>query len=400
VKPLNPTVVAIPPSGIRKFFDLAAQMPDVISLGVGEPDFVTPWRIREAAIYALERGYTTYTANAGIPELRQLIAQEMVMRYDASYDPDNEIIVTAGVSEGLDLALRTILEAGDEVILFDPCYVSYAPCVSMAGGVPVLVATTGDNGFRIDPEDVERAITNRTKAVLICSPNNPTGAVQPPAVTRELVRIAQQHDLYIIADEIYSRLVYGVQHISVASLPGARERTVLLNGLSKSHAMTGWRIGFVCAPELLASAMLKIHQYTALCAPHVSQMAAVEALAGPDGDQERMVSEYDRRRLYFVRELNAMGFACALPEGAFYVFPDIRSTGLSSQAFAERLLTEAQVAVVPGDVFGPSGEGYVRCSIAASFDLLEEAVGRMRSFAESVMGGAAVTEAVSLKRPV
>jgi len=400
VKPLNPTVVAIPPSGIRKFFDLAAQMPDVISLGVGEPDFVTPWRIREAAIYALERGYTTYTANAGIPELRQLIAQEMGTRYDASYNPDNEIIVTAGVSEGLDLALRTILEAGDEVILFDPCYVSYAPCVSMAGGVPVPIATTGDSGFRIDPEEVERAITNRTKAVLICSPNNPTGAVQPPVVTRELVRIAQQHDLYIIADEIYSRLVYGTEHVSVASLPGARERTVLLNGLSKSHAMTGWRIGFVCAPEPLASAMLKIHQYTALCAPHVSQMAAIEALSGPDGDQERMVSEYDRRRLYFVRELNAMGLTCALPEGAFYVFPSIRATGLSSQDFAERLLIDARVAVVPGDVFGPGGEGYVRCSIAASFELLEQAVERMRSFAEGASGTAGVSETASLRRTV
>lgn len=391
MKSLNRAVAAIPPSGIRRFFDLAAAMPDAISLGVGEPDFVTPWSVREAAIYAMERGHTTYTANAGILELRRMIAAMVQRRDGVGYDPATEVLVTVGVSEALDLALRTILEPGDEVILFEPCYVSYGPCVSICGGEPVAVPTSASTGFVIDPEAVEARVTARTKAILVCSPNNPTGAVQPAPVLEALVALACRHDLYLLSDEIYSRLVYSsagsltddpVRHCCVAGLPGARERTVLLNGLSKSHAMTGWRIGYVCAPEPLCSAMLKIHQYTTLCAPHVSQMAAMEAIAAGDRDSDRMVREYDRRRAFLVRELNAMGLNCPSPQGAFYAFPSVASTGLTSEPFAEALLREEKVAVVPGKVFGPSGEGHVRCSFAASYEMLEQAVDRMRQFAE------------------
>ncbi len=385
MKPLNRTVSAIPPSGIRRFFDLASSMPDVISLGVGEPDFVTPWSVRETAIYAIERGYTTYTSNAGLSELRQLIAEDVLRVDGVSYDPETEILVTVGVSEGLDLALRALLETGDEVILFDPCYVSYAPCIRIAGGEPVFVRTSAADGFRIDPGEVARCVTSRTKAMLICSPGNPTGALQPPDVLRELARIAVEHDLYVIADEIYSRLVYEAPRQCIASMDGARDRTVLLNGLSKSHAMTGWRIGYMCAPEPISGTMLKIHQYTTLCAPHISQMAAIEALRNGYAESAAMVEEYDRRRRYLVRELNGMGLPCLLPDGAFYAFPSVEPTGLSSETFATRLLQEAGVAVVPGDVFGPAGEGHVRCSFAASFDLLEQAVARMRQFAADVL---------------
>lgn len=385
MKPLNRTVSAIPPSGIRRFFDLASSMPDVISLGVGEPDFVTPWSVREAAIYAVERGYTTYTSNAGLSELRQLIAEDVLRVDGVSYDPETEILVTVGVSEGLDLALRALLETGDEVILFDPCYVSYAPCIRIAGGEPVFVRTSAADGFRIDPGEVARCVTSRTKAMLICSPGNPTGALQPPDVLRELARIAVEHDLYVIADEIYSRLVYEAPRQCIASMDGARDRTVLLNGLSKSHAMTGWRIGYLCAPEPISGTMLKIHQYTTLCAPHISQMAAVEALRNGCAESAAMVEEYDRRRRYLVRELNGMGLPCLLPDGAFYAFPSVEPTRLSSEMFATRLLQEAGVAVVPGDVFGPAGEGHVRCSFATSFELLEQAVARMRQFAADVL---------------
>jgi aminotransferase len=380
VKPLNAAVASIPPSGIRRFFDLAAGRPEVISLGIGEPDFVTPWRIREAAIYAVEHGHTTYTANSGRPELRRLITEYCRFTDGVTYDPDTEVIVTSGVSEALDLALRAILNPGDEVLVFEPCYVSYAPCVTMAGGTPVLIATHAEDGFMIRPEAAARAVTPQTKAMLICSPGNPTGAVQPEPVLQALMDIAIRHDLYVISDEIYSRLVYSGKHVCMAALPGARERTVLLNGLSKSMAMTGWRVGYVCAPEALVAMMLKIHQYTALCAPHVSQMAAVEALSNGDGETARMVAAYDVRRRYLVSALNDAGLECDAPGGAFYVFPSVRRTGLSSEEFAERLLLEAAVAVVPGSVFGPSGEGHVRCSYAAPFPVLEQAVQRIRQF--------------------
>ena len=377
---LSRAVTAVPPSGIRQFFDVVSQMDDVISLGVGEPDFVTPWRVREAGIYALEHGYTTYTSNAGLPRLRELICADLAARYSARYSWQDECLITTGVSEGLDLALRVLLNPGDEVIIPEPCYVAYEPCVAFAGGTPVRVPTSWENDFAVDPDVVAAAVTPRTKAVLIGSPANPTGAVQPPAALHGLVRLAEQHDLYLISDEIYNRLTYAGGHTCLATLPGARERTVLLGGFSKAHAMTGWRVGWICAPAAVAELCVRVHQYTMLCAPHVSQLAAVEALAAPDHDVDAMVADYDRRRRVFVKGLREIGLDCPEPGGAFYAFPSIRSSGLDSETFAERLLHEEHVAVVPGSVFGPSGEGHVRCSYATALPLLEEALVRIDRF--------------------
>ncbi len=380
MKPLNSVIAACPPSGIRRFFDIAAEMDDVISLGVGEPDFVTPWRIREAGIYALEHGYTTYTSNAGLLRLRELICDDLATRYGATYDADTECLITTGVSEGLDLALRVLLNAGDEVIVPEPCYVAYEPCVAFAGGTPVRVPTRAEDGFAVDAAAVEAAITHRTKALLIGSPANPTGAVQPRAALEALVRIAVRHDLYLISDEIYDRLTYTGAHTCLGTLPGARERTVLLGGFSKAHAMTGWRVGWICAPAPVAQLCVRVHQYTMLCAPHVSQLAAVEALSGPDDDVKAMVADYDRRRRVFVKGLREIGLDCPEPAGAFYAFPSIRASGLDSEEFAERLLKAESVAVVPGSVFGPSGEGHVRCSYATALPQLEEALVRIDRF--------------------
>jgi aminotransferase len=380
VRALNHTITACPPSGIRRFFDIAAEMDDVISLGVGEPDFVTPWRVREAGIYALERGYTTYTSNAGLPRLRELICADLAARYGADYDPGAECLITTGVSEGLDLALRVLLNPGDEVIIPEPCYVAYEPCVRFAGGIPVPVPTRWEDGFAIDTELVRAAITERTTAVLIGSPANPTGAVQPRAALQALAGLAEEHDLYLVSDEIYDRLTYTGTHTCLGTLPGARDRTVLLGGFSKAHAMTGWRVGWICAPAPVAELCVRVHQYTMLCAPHVSQMAAVEALENADDDVAEMVADYDRRRRVFVKGLREIGLDCPEPGGAFYAFPSIRSSGLDSAAFAERLLHEQRVAVVPGDVFGPSGEGHVRCSYATALPQLEEALRRMDRF--------------------
>jgi aminotransferase len=383
VKPLNSIVAACPPSGIRRFFDIAASMDDVISLGVGEPDFVTPWRAREAGIYALERGYTTYTSNAGVLELREAICADLSGRHGARYDPASECLVTAGVSEGLDLALRVLLEPGDEVIVPDPCYVAYGPCVSFAGGTPVPVPTDGADGFRLHADLVAAAITERTKALLLCSPANPTGAVQSRDDLAALVRLAVEHDLYLISDEIYERLSYTSPHTCVSALPGAFERTVLLGGFSKAHAMTGWRVGYLCAPAGISELVYRIHQYTMLCAPHVSQMAALEALRSGDDDVAEMVADYDRRRRLFVKGLVEVGLDCAEPGGAFYAFPSVARSGLDSQTFAERLLHAERVAVVPGDVFGSRGEGYVRCCYATALPLLEEALERIGRFLRS-----------------
>jgi aminotransferase len=380
VKDLNAVVAACPPSGIRRFFDIAAEMDDVISLGVGEPDFVTPWRIREAGIYALEHGYTTYTSNAGLPLLRELICADLATRYGADYDPARECMITAGVSEGLDLGLRVLLNPGEEVIVPEPCYVAYAPCVAFAGGTPVRVPTRWEDGFAIDPQVVAAAVTPRTKAILIGSPANPTGAVQPRATLEALVRLAEEHDLYLVSDEIYDRLTYLYAHTCLGTLPGARERTVLLGGFSKAHAMTGWRVGWLCAPAPVAELAVRVHQYTMLCAPHVSQLAAVEALSGTDDDVQAMVADYDRRRRVFVKGLREVGLDCPEPAGAFYAFPSIRSSGLDSETFAARLLREQHVAVVPGGVFGPSGEGHIRCSYATALPLLEEALARIERF--------------------
>ncbi len=381
MRELNTVIAACPPSGIRRFFDIAAEMDDVISLGVGEPDFVTPWRIREAGIYALEHGYTTYTSNAGLPKLRELICADLAGRYGATYDPGDECLITTGVSEGLDLVLRVLLNPGDEVIVPEPCYVAYEPCVGFAGGTPVRVPTRWEDGFAIDADVVAAAITPRTKAILIGSPANPTGAVQPRAALEALVRLAEEHDLYLISDEIYDRLTYDGVHTCLGTL--ARDRTVLLGGFSKAHAMTGWRVGWICAPQAVAELCVRVHQYTMLCAPHVSQLAAVEALSGPDDDVDAMVADYDRRRRVFVKGLREIGLDCPEPGGAFYAFPSIRSSGLDSETFAERLLHAESVAVVPGNVFGPSGEGHVRCSYATALPQLEEALVRIDRFLHS-----------------
>jgi aminotransferase len=380
VKPLNSIIAACPPSGIRRFFDIAAEMDDVISLGVGEPDFVTPWRVREAGIYALEQGYTTYTSNAGLPRLRELICADLAERYGAGYDPGSECLITTGVSEGLDLALRVLLNPGDEVIVPEPCYVAYEPCVAFAGGTPVRVPTRWEDGFVVDAGVVAAAITPRTKAILLGSPANPTGAVQPRAALEALVALAAKHDLYLVSDEIYDRLTYTGGHTCLGTLPGARERTVLLGGFSKAHAMTGWRVGWICAPGPVAELAVRVHQYTMLCAPHVSQLAAVEALSAPDDEVDAMVADYDRRRRVFVKGLRETGLECPEPGGAFYAFPSIRSSGLDSETFAERLLHAEHVAVVPGSVFGPSGEGHIRCSYATALPLLEEALVRIDRF--------------------
>jgi aminotransferase len=381
VRPLNSVISACPPSGIRRFFDIAAEMTDVISLGVGEPDFVTPWRVREAGIYALEQGRTTYTSNAGLPRLRELVCADLDARHGATYDPVDQCLITTGVSEGLDLALRVLLEPGDEVIVPEPCYVAYEPCVAFAGGVPVPVPTRAEDGFAIDADVVAAAITPRTKAVLIGSPANPTGAVQPRAALEALVRLTERHDLYLVSDEIYDRLTYTGRHVSLGAL--APERTVLLGGFSKAHAMTGWRVGWICAPAAVAELCVRVHQYTMLCAPHVSQLAAVEALSAPDDDVDAMVADYDRRRRVFVKGLREIGLETPEPGGAFYAFPSIRSSGMGSEEFAERLLHAEGVAVVPGSVFGPSGEGHVRCSYATALPLLEEALVRIGRFLSS-----------------
>jgi len=370
----------IPPSGIRKFFDLLASMEGVISLGVGEPDFVTPWHIREAGIYSVEKGYTSYTSNYGLLELREGIARYLKARYGLDYNPGSELLITVGVSEGLDLAARAILDPGDEVITPDPGYVSYMPCTVLAGGVFVPVPTTIENDFQVKAQDIEKRINPRTKAILLGYPNNPTGAVVDRKELLKVAQVAERHNLIVISDEVYERLVYGVQHTCFASLPGMKERTILLNGFSKAYAMTGWRIGYAAAPEEIIEAMMKIHQYTMMCAPTMAQMAAIEAVKSGDEQVEEMVADYDKRRRIMVKGLNDIGLTCFEPRGAFYAFPSIKSTRLSSDEFAERLLIEEKVAVVPGSTFGQYGEGYIRCCYATSLTEIEEALKRMGRF--------------------
>lgn len=370
----------VPASGIRKFFDIVSQMKDVISLGVGEPDFVTPWRIREACIYALEKGFTTYTSNYGLIELRELLSTHLKRLYGLEYNPVNQILVTVGVSEAIDLAFRAILDPGDEVIIPEPCFVAYKPCVVFAQGVPVPIATSPERGFTPGPEQIEEVITPRTKAIILSYPNNPTGAVISRKDLQAIVEVASRHDLWIISDEIYDKLVYGVEHTSVPTLSGAYERTVLLNGWSKAYAMTGWRIGFAAGNSEIIETMMKIHQYIMMCAPITAQMAAIEALKNGDADTREMVREYDRRRRLIVGGLNKIGLECFEPKGAFYVFPCIRKTGLSSEQFAEQLLREEKVAVVPGNVFGDCGEGFVRCAYATSLPNIQQALERIGRF--------------------
>ena len=385
MKPLSQSVQSVPPSGIRRFFDLVAEMEDVISLGVGEPDFVTPWRIREAAIYSLECGHTTYTSNYGLLELRREIARYLHDRYGLLYDPAREILVTVGVSEALDIACRALLNPGDEVLVPEPCYVSYQPCVRFAGGCPVPVPTRAANQFRVQPDDIAARITPRTKAILLSYPSNPTGATMGRADLQAIVDLAVEHDLYVLSDEIYDRLSYDAPHTCVAALDGAAERTILLNGFSKAHAMTGWRIGYACAPAPVLEAMVKIHAYTMLCAPITAQMAALEALRHGERDVVEMVADYDRRRRLLVKGLNDLGLDCPLPGGAFYAFPSVEQrTGLSAEDFAERLLHEQRVLVVPGPAFGAGGAGHVRCCYATATDKLNEALARIGRFLEAL----------------
>lgn len=375
-------VNGIPRSGIRDFFDVVQNVPDVVSLGIGEPGFSTPWHIREAAIYALERGKTSYTSNLGLPRLRAALAEYVGRTFGLAYDPDREILVTVGVSEGMDIALRAILNPGDEVLYHEPCYVSYHPGVLLAHGVPLAVPATSETGFAPKVEDFARRITARTRALMLNFPTNPTGGVVDEAWLREMAALAVKHDLLVLSDEIYAELTYEGKHVSIATMPGMRERTLFFHGFSKAWAMTGFRLGYVCAPPPIIEAMMRVHQYAMLCAPILSQEAAVEAVKHGDADVERMRDEYGLRRNFLVGELRKMGLDCRLPRGAFYAFPSVRATGKTSREFALGLLQAHKVAVVPGDAFGASGEGHVRACFAAPMEDIEKAVERMKRFVE------------------
>jgi aminotransferase len=377
-------IARLPRSGIRDFFELVNTMEDVISLGIGEPDFATPWHIREATIYALEKGFTSYTSNLGHLPLRRSVCRYVSERFGPSYDPTSECIITVGVSEALDLAMRAILNLGDEVIYHEPCYVSYMPSIAMAHAVPVAVVTGEETEFALDPAAVEAAVTPKTKVLLLNFPNNPTGASLTAEDKQKLADIAIRHDLLVITDEIYEELTYGPRCPSIASLPGMKGRTIFLNGMSKAHAMTGYRIAYACGPNHLIEAMMKVHQYSMLCASSIAQAAALEALENGDAARLEMHREYEQRRNVIVKRLNALGLRCLMPKGAFYVFPCIKSTGLTSDAFARQLLAEQKVAVVPGTAFGPSGEGYVRCAYATGLEDIEEAMVRIGTFLDSL----------------
>lgn len=374
-------VRTIPRSGIRDFFEIVQSMKEVISLGIGEPDFVTPWHIREAAIYSLEKGRTGYTSNLGAPRLRRAIASYVEKHFSVAYNPHDEIIVTVGVSEAIDLALRALLNPGDEVLYHEPCYVSYSPSIQLAGGVPVPVATRAEDEFSLRAADLEKAVTPKTRVLMLNFPTNPTGAVMPPEELRKIAALAVKHDLVVLTDEIYSELTYDeTTHHSIAPLPGMKERTLFLHGFSKAFAMTGWRIGYACGPADIIEAMMKIHQYSILCAPVMAQEAALEALERGERSMERMREEYRLRRNLIVSSLNEAGIPCHLPKGAFYVFPDIRGTGMTSKEFSLKLLEEKKVAVVPGTAFGGCGEGYVRCSYATAMEQIKIAVSRIADF--------------------
>jgi aminotransferase len=376
-------IETMPPSGIRRFFDIVSTMDGVLSLGIGEPDFVTPERIRNACVSSLAQGQTMYTSNHGLLELRQVISGHISRVHGVEYNPEKEILITVGVSEALDITLRAILNPGDEVIVFEPSYVSYKPCVVMAGGVAVAVEARSADGFRVTADIIEHAVTEKTKAILLCYPNNPTGMSLSAEELERIAALAVKHDLIIISDEIYEKLTYDMSHLSIASLPGMKERVITLNGFSKAYAMTGWRLGYIAGPVDILNAAVKIHQYVALCAPIMSQTAAIEALKNEGPEVEEMVSEYNRRRHLIHRGLNEIGLEVPMPDGAFYIFPSIKRTGLTSEEFAERLLFEEKVAVVPGTAFGACGEGYVRCSYSISYERIEEALARIEKFVRS-----------------
>jgi aminotransferase len=382
---LSERVRAVPPSGIRKFFDVIATMPDVISLGVGEPDFTTPSQVVEEGVRSLRAGRTHYTSNYGTIELRRALSAHLNRLYGLEYDPQTEICVTVGASEAVAAAMSAITDPGDEVLLHEPSYVAYLPAILFNGGTPVLVSTTAANGFALEPAQLEAAVTPRTKVLFMGYPCNPTGAVLDEDTLRAIADVAKRHDLIVVSDEIYDRLVYGGhRHVPIASLPGMRERTITIGGFSKAYAMTGWRVGYVCAPRDLLEGIVKVHQYEIMSAPTVAQDAAVVALETAEPDVERMVREYDRRRRMFVAGLNDIGLTTGDPKGAFYAFPSIRSTGLTSEEFSERLLYDHKVAVVPGSAFGPSGEGHVRATLATSYEDLSEALVRMRALVDSL----------------
>lgn len=378
--PLSKKVIDIKPSGIRKFFDVVSEMPDAISLGVGEPDFDTPWHIRDEGIYALEKGKTFYTSNAGLMELREEICKYYTRKFQATYDPVHECVITVGGSEGIDIALRAMLDPGDEVIIPEPCYVSYVPCVELADGVPVIIQLKAENEFRLTAEELEAAITDKTKIVILPFPNNPTGAIMARTDLEKIAEVIRKHDLYVMSDEIYAELTYGQKHVSIASLPDMHDRTIVINGFSKAYAMTGWRLGYALAPRIICEQMTKIHQFAIMCAPTNSQYAAVDAVRYGDKDIEKMVRAYDQRRHFLMQTFQEMGIECFEPFGAFYVFPCIKKYGMKSEEFAEKLLYQEKVAVVPGTAFGDCGEGYLRISYAYSIEELKEALGRIKHF--------------------
>ena len=380
--PLNKKIVTIQPSGIRKFFDIVSEMKDAISLGVGEPDFDTPWHIRDEGIYSLEKGRTHYTSNAGLKELKIEIENFLKRRYGLSYDYNKEIIVTVGGSEAIDIAMRAMLDPGDEVLIPQPSYVSYLPCAVLAGATPVVIELKAENEFRLTAEELEAAITPQTKLLVLPFPNNPTGAVMEKKDLEAIAEVIIKNDLFVLSDEIYSELTYLERHVSIASLPGMRERTLVINGFSKSHAMTGWRLGYLCGPEQMIQQMLKIHQYTIMCAPSTSQYAAVDALRNGDEDVAGMREEYDGRRRYLMRRMQEMGLECFEPFGAFYVFPCIKEFGMSSEEFANALLQSKKLAVVPGTAFGDCGEGFIRISYAYSLENLKKAMDRIEAFVQ------------------
>lgn len=378
--PVSKVAQEMQPSGIRKFFDVVAEMPDAISLGVGEPDFDTPWHIREAGIYSLEKGRTFYTSNSGLMELRQEVSRYYSRKFGLVYDPKNEIFITVGGSEAIDMAMRAMCDPGDEVIIPEPSYVSYVPCVNLAGGVAVTIPLKAENEFRLTAQELIDAITPKTKVLMLAFPNNPTGAIMDRKDLEAIAEICVEKDIFVVSDEIYSELTYSGEHATIAALPGMRDRTVIINGFSKAYAMTGWRLGFAVGPETIIPQMLKLHQYAIMCAPTTSQYAGVEALRNGDADIARMREAYNQRRRYLVKTLNDMGLECFEPLGAFYVFPSIQSTGMTSEEFANKLLAEEKLAVVPGTAFGACGEGFIRISYAYSLEELKEAIGRIRNF--------------------
>jgi aminotransferase len=388
--PCNPSkfvaeaVKNIPPSGIRRFFDLVSGLEDIISLGVGEPDFITPWHIREMCIHSLEKGQTSYTSNYGLPELRDELSRTYYRRYGLDYDPASEILITTGVSEALDIAVRAVVNPGDEVIVVQPSYVAYVPSVILAGGKPVIVSTHRKDDFSLTAEALKPAITEKTKAIILNFPNNPTGAIMTKEGMEDIADLVVEHDLFVISDEVYECLTYEGTHVPFSSLDGMKERTVMLNGFSKAYAMTGLRLGFAMGSPEIINSMMMIHQYSMLCAPTTAQIGALEALRNGKAEMERMVREYDRRRRFIVKGFNSIGLECCSPKGAFYAFPYVGNTGLSSSEFAERLLDEKRVVTIPGDVFGESGEGFLRCAYAASMDDLRKAIERMGDFVDGL----------------